>query len=148
MPERVNDLPKFLLEVANVLKTISQCRAVLFRSNFRKRVPAVVRPAVRELKEIASSLKRLEREAAIRKNLHAAGLDGAQLQIKLESFEFSLFQFEADGGETNLQDVLDRSHIILNSLAGAIPVVGPLAKELVDFFNKELRRRFRNSGTL
>jgi hypothetical protein len=80
------------------------------------------------------------------RRLAGAGLTGNQLEIKLDSFEQALFEFEAEGGETNLDDVLDRAGIILGSLANAVPFGGPLAKELIDFFLKEIRRRRRNSG--
>jgi hypothetical protein len=66
----------------------------------------------------------------------------------LRSFEVALGKFEVDGGDYNLSEVLDRATIILGSLAGAIPGFGSISKELVDYLNKEIRRRGRISGTL
>jgi hypothetical protein len=146
MPQRVKDLPSFFREVGGILQLITECRAVLFRRGFRELVPEAARPAQAECNVIASQIQDLEPNSPAARALHQHGLDGAQLDLKLESFEHALFQFEAEGGETNLHDVLDRAHIILGSFGGAIPVFGPFAKELIDFFNKELRRRFRNSG--
>jgi|SRR5665213_603580 len=146
MPERVLDLPSFLKEVAALLGTVAECRAVLFRKGFRELAARAIEPARGECERIALLIAREDLDQNTRQRLHTYGLDGAQLEMKLDSFEYALSNFEVEGGETNLQDVLDRANIILGSLGGAIPIFGPLAKELIEFFNKELRRRFRNSG--
>lgn len=149
MPRRrTKTLPKFLKDTAYLFRQIRACRHVLFRRGFRRLVPGVVEEANQQLLAAAAELQ--QRDQALLREYDGAlqlhGLTGKQLELKLESFEFAFLQFREEGGEARLRDVLDRASIILNSLAAAIPVVGAFAKELTEFFNKEMRRRLRDSG--
>ncbi|HEY4777872.1 MAG TPA: hypothetical protein VIH56_09435 [Candidatus Acidoferrales bacterium] len=83
------------------------------------------------------------RSQEARRKLHAAGLVGPQLKLKLESFESALVAFEAEAGENRLREVLDVGGTILGSLAGAIPGFGSFAQELVEFILKEFKKRWR-----
>ena len=71
-----------------------------------------------------------------------AGLAGAQLEMKLESFEDALKAFEEEGNIESLKETLDVGGIILKSISGAIPGFGSFAQELIDIVLKELKRRF------
>ena len=75
--------------------------------------------------------------------MEASGLSGAQLVLKLESFENSFTEFQKEGGLENLELALDIGSTLLKSLAGAIPGFGSFAQELVAFIIKELKKRFK-----
>jgi hypothetical protein len=140
MPERVKDLSAFLEEMARLLALISQCRDVLFRKGFRENLPDALGDAAGRIRQLADHdfVRQPEKSSEMRN----AGLTGAQLNLKLASFESALAEFEVESGHDRLEDVLDKGSTILGSLAGAIPGFGSFAQELTDFILKELRRRF------
>jgi hypothetical protein len=140
MPERVKDLSAFLEEIIRLLYLINQCRDVLFRAGFRQSLGQSVEEAVGRLRTLAENPRIRNPEEY--EEMHAAGLRGAQLNMKLESFEAALVVFDSEAGQDKLEDALDKGAAILGSLAGAIPGFGSFAQELVDFLLKELRRRF------
>lgn len=72
--------------------------------------------------------------------MRLAGLTGPQLNLKLESFEHSLIEFENDGGIDNLELTLAKAEVLLKSLAGAVPGFGSFAQELLDYILKELKK--------
>jgi hypothetical protein len=75
--------------------------------------------------------------------MKAAGLvEGSQLRLKLESFQSVLVAFQAEGGEERLEEALDAGETILKGLAGAIPIFGSSAEELIEFILQELRKRW------
>jgi len=140
MPERVKDLASFLQEINQLLYLISQCRDLLFRVGFREHLPQAVDAVTGRLTELRDHpfiLYPYEHD-----EMRSAGLDGSELDLKLESFESALSTFQSEGGQHNLEHALDTGTTILSSLAGAIPGFGSFAQELVDFILKELRRRF------
>ena len=142
MPERIKDLPSFLEEMARLLDLISKCRDVLFRHDFRRNLSQAIE------KEVVPELRRFREHEYIRQpekhdEMISAGMVGAQLNLKLESFESSLAAFESEAGEYRLKEALDTGQTILASLAGAVPGFGSFAQELVEFILKELRKRLR-----
>jgi hypothetical protein len=138
--ERVETLEAFMVEMASLLLLLSACREVLFREGFRKDLPAATEEAASRLREFSrhSSVREPESDSA----MGAAGLTGAQLRLKLESFSETLTDFRTEAGQERLEKSLATGSILLSSLAGAIPGFGSFAQELVDFILKELRRRF------
>jgi len=70
-----------------------------------------------------------------------AGLTNVQLKIKLDSFSSSFKEFDLHGSIFALDEALGKGGILLKSLAGAIPWVGSLIQELVDFILQELKKR-------
>lgn len=70
-----------------------------------------------------------------------AGLTGNQLDLTLESFEYSYIVFHEEGGLENLILVLDKGRMLLNSIAMAVPGFGTFAQELIEFIIKELKQR-------
>jgi hypothetical protein len=146
MATEVRNLKTFLNSAAGLLKTVRWCRAVLLPLSLRELASKAIEEALPRLEEEAGRIENMQGEHS--RDLEAAGLTGASLDFKLRSFEVALGKFEVDGGDYNLSEVLDRATIILGSLAGAIPGFGSISKELVDYLNKEIRRRGRISGTL
>ena len=140
MPERVKDLSAFLEEMAQLLRLVAQCQQVLFRAGFRSNLPTSIDEAVGRLRSFADHSYISNPEG--HEEMRNAGLYGAQLNMKLESFESSLVVFDSEAGQDKLEQALDKGGAILGSLAGAIPGFGSFAQELVDFLLKELRRRF------
>ena len=141
MPERVENLNKFLIELARLLELISRSRDVLFRAPFRANLGEAIGGVIRRLEELAEN--DYVRNPGDHKEMLAAGLAGPQLELKLESFESALVAFEAEAGAVRLVEVLDPAETILKSLAGAIPGFGSFAEELIEFILKELRKRLR-----
>jgi len=140
MPETVLDLVTFLDEIKNLLKLLLQCQEVLFRRRFRDNLTAAIQEALSQLSEF-SDYKYLHAPEQF-KEMRLAGLAGAQLKLKLESFNASLVAFQEDAGQGHLEKALDTGAEILKSLAGAIPGFGSFASELVGFLLKELKKRF------
>jgi hypothetical protein len=139
MPERVENLESFLREISRLLYMINQCREVLFRAGFREHLPESVEVAAKRLQEFVEDP--FIQYPGQYEEMRVAGLQGAQLQLKLESFDSALSVFDLEGGQRNLEHALDTGATILSSLAGAIPGFGSFAQELVEFLLKELRRR-------
>jgi hypothetical protein len=142
VPKRVKDLNIFVIEMARLIELTSRCREVLFRESFRNNLPEAAREAISRLEQLAETRKEL-RNPANYKDMVEAGLTGPQLELKLECFESALVAFQTEGGEDRLGQSLDAGGTILSSLAGAIPGFGSFAQELVDFFLKELKKRWR-----
>lgn len=142
MPVRVKNVNRFLFEMARLLDIVSTCREVLFRAPFRDNLAPAIEEATGRLRQLANNNDSMRSQEARRK-LHAAGLVGPQLKLKLESFESALVAFEAEAGENRLREVLDVGGTILGSLAGAIPGFGSFAQELVEFILKEFKKRWR-----
>lgn len=136
MHEKLENLEDFLLVITDLLKLIEKSAPVLFRSNFRTHYS-------HSLEEVLPALSRLKEHDYIQfptdfAAMVEAGLTGDQLDLKLESFEYSCIKFHKEGGLENLVCVLDKGRILLNSIAGAVPGFGSFAQELIEFIIKEL----------
>lgn len=137
----VTSLPMFLNNMADLFDMLDQCKPVLFHETFRNNVSPALRDAADRLRDLSESdfVQNAEKSEA----MSAAGLNGVHLTLKLESFESSLASFKRTAREDKLEEVLEKGSTILGSLAGAIPVFGSFAQELVDFILGELRKRIR-----
>jgi len=142
MPELATDLRSFLVLVADHLEVAGRCSEVLYRRRFRLYVPDAVREAADQLRRLAETSEQVRYPERF-ESMAIAGLHGHQLQLKLESFDAAVMQFQAEGGVDELEDVFDTAAPILSSLIGAIPGFGSLGKELLDYLLKELRKSFR-----
>ncbi|WP_306589432.1 hypothetical protein [Geothrix sp. 21YS21S-4] len=140
MPEQVRDLRLFLEETIGLLAVVQQCRAVLVEARLRADLSRAIEEAIRRLRGLSDHPYLQDPERY--EEMEHAGLIGAQLNFKLASFESSLQSFQTSGRQDELAEVLDKSGIILSSLAGAIPGFGSFAQELIDFILKELKKRF------
>jgi hypothetical protein len=129
MAVEVRNLSGFFHEVANLLDTTNQCSPVLFRRRFRENFAEALPEVTGRLRESAERLGPEGSDAEFRNRLEDAGLTGSQLELKLESFNFSLRTFEELGSEENLEKALDIASTILSSAAGAIPYVGSFAQD-------------------
>ena len=138
---RIDTLPAFLTAMIELIKLTEASSSILFRSGFRENY----RQAYREVVDALSGLRERSQisNPGEHRRMQLAGLSGAQLALKLESFERSYMTLKREGGIDNLEDVLEKGSTLLGSIAGAIPYVGSLAQELVDFILKELRRRLK-----
>ena len=139
MPEKIKNLGDFLMAIIGLLKLIEKSGLLLFRSNFRTNYShslEEVLPRLEKLKEHDHIQFPTDFEAMIE-----SGLTGNQLDLKLESFEYSYIEFHEEGGLENLVLVLDKGRILLNSIAGAAPGFGSFAQELIEFIIKELKQR-------
>ena len=146
MANEIRNLQTFLNSTADLLQTVRECRAVLLPLSLRELASDAIEETRPRLADEAGRTESRQRDYS--RELGDAGLTGANLDFKLRSFGIALEKFEVEGDDYNLSEVLDRATIILGSLAGAIPGFGSTAKELVDYLNKEIRRRGRISGTL
>ena len=134
-----HDLIIFLDQSISLLQTANRCGPVLFGLQFRADFNE-------SIEEVISNLNRLKEKNEIlypneSESLISAGLTGSQLTLKLNSFKSSLIELEAQGGIDNLEQALDKSGVILGSLAGAVPGFGSFAQELIDFILKEIKKR-------
>jgi hypothetical protein len=141
MADRVEDLVGFIHKMIALLQLVENCRDVLFRQGFRVNLPDAITEARKLLNQLLEDEHVLNPEN--HKLMRIAGLTGAQLQLKLESFESSLTVFESEAGLNNLAEVLGKGGTILSSLAGAIPGFGSFAQELIEFLLRELRNRMK-----
>jgi hypothetical protein len=140
MPAQIKSLLDFVNANEELLRTVDQCAPVLFREEFRSRLHAAIQEALGLLKPLQQEKFVLyPNEFA---EMRRAGLAGAQLELKLESFEHSYVAFKETGSQKALADALDKGATVLGSLAGAIPGFGSFAQELVDFILKELKKRW------
>lgn len=137
----INNLSDFLRAMISLLKTIDRSSPVLFRRTFRQNYSDALPGVETRLRQFIEH--RFITAPELATQMTDAGLTGIQLQIKLESFQFSLNKFEEEGGIDNLDDVLGKGGTLLSSLAGAIPGFGSFAQELVEFLLKELKGRFK-----
>lgn len=135
----VADLPSFLRAMADLLETIERGKEVLFRESFRNELSPVISDTNSRLRELASDENVINPSAS--NSMHAAGLSGSHLALKLKSFQSALQSFRDTAREDQLEEALGKGSTILGSLAGAIPGFGSFAQELVDFLLKELKRR-------
>lgn len=140
MPEKIENLGDFLMAIMGLLRLIEKSGPILFRSNFRTHYS-------HSLEEVLPALNRLKEHDYIQfptdfAAMTEAGLTGNQLDLKLESFEYSYIEFHEEGGLEKLVHVLDKGRILLNSIAGAVPGFGSFAQELIEFIIKELNPNF------
>ncbi|MXS81137.1 hypothetical protein SAMN05216317_1194 [Nitrosomonas eutropha] len=135
----ITNIPQFLIATAELLETLERGKEVLFRLGFRKELSPVIEDTALRLRQWSDHMYRLENSEY--DSLERAGLTGPHLALKLESFQSSLQSFRDTAREDRLQESLEKSRIILGSLAGAIPGFGSFAQELIDFLLKELKRR-------
>lgn len=141
MPEKIETISDFLLATTELLRIIERSSAILFRLEFRENYGKSLEEALPLLEEFTDhDYVRYPDEYD---EMRASGLAGAQLVLKLESFENSFIEFQKEGGLENLELALDKGSTLLNSLAGAIPGFGSFAQELVAFIIKELKKRFK-----
>lgn len=139
MHEKIENLEDFLVVITELLKLIEKSAPVLFRVNFRTHYS-------HSLEEVLPALSRLKEHDYIQfptdfATMVEAGLTGNQLDLKLESFEYSIIKFHEEGGLENLAYVLDKGRILLNSIAGAVPGFGSFVQELLEFILNELKQR-------
>lgn len=134
-----NDLRLFIDQIIELLAEVDRGSLLLFGINFRKNL----RVTTEEVYVLLNQNK--EHEHLLHPGefpeMKTAGLTGAQLSLKLESFESSLLELEFNGGIDNLEQSLDKGRVILGSLAGAVPGFGSFAQELIDFILKEMKKR-------
>jgi hypothetical protein len=134
-------LGDFLKDLSELLQLTAQCKDILFRREIRQQVDDAITDALDQLETFRSSrsLEDLEHSAPFSE----AGLVGAQLRFKLQSFADSKEVLSQEGGADHVAEALDKGAILLNSLAGAIPAFGSFAAELVDFLMKEIAWRWK-----
>lgn len=145
MPQEIQDIPRFLDAVADLLMAMQESRRVLFRREMQDHLGKAFDEAFQQLRSLRERWVFVSEEydAALR----GAGLRDAQLALKMEQFEQPYLAFRAEGGQENLEDSLDTAGTVLGSLAGAIPGIGSLLQELIDVLLKELKRRlWRRKG--
>jgi hypothetical protein len=140
MAKNITTLTRFVREVVELLQTVSQCGPVLFRRKFRTDFNRALSEALEGLNAGRTSPE-FEVNEDDNGTLVRAGLTGAQLRMKLNSFSHTLAEFEKDGSGRSLDLSLAKSSIILGSMAGAIPGFGSFLQELVEFVLKELHRK-------
>ena len=133
------ELVIFLDQSISLLQTANRCGPVLFSLEFRENFNE-------SIEEVMSNLNNLKEVKEIQypsefDSMKIAGLNGNQLNLKLNSFESSMVELEIHGGIDNLEQALDKGGVILGSLAGAIPGFGSFAQELIDFILKEIKKR-------
>ena len=141
MPEKIETISDFLLSIQKLLKIIERSSDILFRLEFRENYRKSLKEALPLLEEFTDNKYVIYPDEF--EEMRASGLAGAQLVLKLESFENSYTEFQKEGGLENLELALDKGGTLLNSLAGAIPGFGSFAQELVAFIIKELKKRFK-----
>ncbi|MDV6345258.1 hypothetical protein [Nitrosomonas sp. Is37] len=139
MPEKIENLEEFLMAIIWLLKIIEKSSPLLFRSNFRTNYS-------HSLEEALPRLDKLKRDDHIQfptdfEAMSESGLTGNQLDLKLESFEYSYIEFHEEGGLENLIVVLEKGQFLLNNITSAVPGFGSFAQELIDFIIKELKQR-------
>ncbi|SDY45364.1 hypothetical protein [Nitrosomonas sp. Nm33] len=139
MPEKIENLEEFLMAIIWLLKIIEKSSSLLFRSNFRTNYS-------HSLEEVLPRLDKLKRDDHIQfptdfEAMSESGLTGNQLDLKLESFEYSYIEFHEEGGLENLIVVLEKGQFLLNNITSAVPGFGSFAQELIDFIIKELKQR-------
>lgn len=137
--EGIENLNDFLVSIVELLTVIERSSPILFRSRFRKNYRDGLEEVLEKLVDLRSSEHINYPNNYEEMTLH--GLNGAQLKLKLESFEDSYLALKQEGGLENLENVLDKGSTILSSLAAAIPLFGSFAQELIDFILKEVRQR-------
>jgi len=138
----VKNLTDFINRVISILEITDKSGDILFRKTFRENLSKSLKEAIPRLKELSVN-KTVQNPYKASERMIAAGLTGFQLELKLESFQYSLVELFYEGGIENLEVVLAKSETILNSLAGAIPGFGSFAQELIGFIIQELRRKLR-----
>lgn len=133
-------LDDFLEELSDLLHLTARCKDILFRRAIRQQADDAIADALGQLDNFRSrgSLRNLSSES-----MREAGLVGAQLQFKLQSFADSKEVLREEGGADHVAEALGKGAVLLNSLAGAIPGLGSFAAELVDFLMKEIARRWK-----
>jgi hypothetical protein len=134
-----HDLQIFIDQIIKLLTEVDRSGLILFGIGFRENYKG-------SIDEVLSLLNQNKEHEYLRNpqefsEMKAAGLTGAQLVLKLDSFESSLRELELNGGADNLEQSLDKGGVILGSLAGAIPGFGSFAQELIDFILKEMKKR-------
>jgi hypothetical protein len=140
----VKDLNQFIMAIIELLELTDQCGAVLFRATFHNNLHVSLDEseyALKMLKDLAER-KEINCPESSEKMINA-GLYGEQLNLKLESFSNSVQALREEGGIDNLEEALDKANTILGSIVGAIPGVGSLAQELIDFILKELKKTLK-----
>lgn len=98
MQEKIETLSDFLLSIQQLLQIIEQSSGILFRLEFRENYRKSLEEALPQLEAYTNHdyvLYPQEFEA-----MRAGGLTGAQLVLKLESFENSYLEFQKEGGWT------------------------------------------------
>jgi len=128
-------LPEFLESVREVLQLIDKCQEVLFRRRFRQNLS----PAIQDAMDLLNHRIRLIRAGRMSGGLGAAGLEGPQLQLKMDAYSTQLEEYRVTAHPRNLKGLLDTAATIAKSIAGAIPAFGSFLSELLDFILQEFK---------
>jgi len=134
-------LSGFVGEINQLFSIILDARPVLFRREFREKLPDAIAEAQKKLIELQNRLEDIERNPNAHpedvEKLEAAGLWGAQLDLKLESYRHAARALDETGTRENLEGLLDVASTLLGSLLDAFQV-GSLVRELADLLKQEI----------
>lgn len=138
---QVTTLSEFTDATAQLLMWVADAAPLLFDARFRQNL----RPAVAEVVAHLDGLGQYQPwDELDDEQRRLAGLDEAQLTLKLQAFERRYLTVVEAGGLPETADALELSSILLKSLVGALPAVGSLAQELIDFIIDEMKRNWRH----
>ena len=145
MAKKITNTLEFLKELKKLLQVFINCSPVLFGKKFRKKIKLAWKEAQSLLEERIFSEESKENNIRLLDNskLEAAGLTGAQRELKFYSFSASIEAFEEEGFTEDLEAALEKGGIILKSISGVIPGFGTFAQELIDFILQERIKRKR-----
>jgi hypothetical protein len=134
-------LSSFVGEINRLFSIILDAGPVLFRKEFREKLPEAVAEAQKKLIELQNRLEDAERNPNAHfedvEKLQAAGLTDAQLELKLESYRHAVRAFDETGTRENLEGLLDVASTLLGSLLDAFGA-GSLVRELADLLKQEM----------
>lgn len=120
----------------HLIDDVYQARNIFFEEELREQLEQAYEEFQKQFQEILGRIYNIEESNEF--DLRAAGLVGAQRNLKLKSFEVSYNAYRSKGHIRRLIEALKKGKIIISSLGGAVPFVGSFIQELVDFLLRQL----------
>jgi hypothetical protein len=131
--ENLHDVFRY---TGDLIKDVYDARNIFFEEKLRKELYDAYQEFQDQFNEVLKGIEGIEKEL----DLRAAGLAGAQKNLKLKSFELSYNAYRSEGRVRRLIEALKKGKTIISSLAGLVPKVGSFIQEFVDFVLRQLER--------
>ena len=138
MDATVDDLHGAFMHTGNLIADVYQARNIFFEEELRGQLEKAYKEFEERFLEI---LERIGSPEVLQEyDLISAGLDGAQRDLKLKSFEVSYNAYRSNGSIRRLIEALKKGKIIISSLGGVVPFIGSFVQEFVEFLLRQLER--------
>ena len=106
----------------SLITDVYVARNILFPREYRREFADAYLEFDEQFRELINNLGAILSD--YEEHLYRAGLQGAQLQFKIKSFEKPYLSYKRKDGFKRLLEALKKSKAILGSLGGAVPGIG------------------------